>query len=247
MTQFKNAACKGCYAFGTACGKCEKCFHDPMRPISDNPGALLNTLTEATPQTKKHDKDKPIDVIFTMVHDLNILKSDPTASNGLKNHFNEAIEKLDALTNAMAVKILEKENISKPLIKERKRDIILIEDMAENLRTAKNYIERSQEIRSAFNEALDRLAVLVSKLNEEEKTIKQLTKQQCINYWGEDNITEEDTNYFVKRIKEHGFHNSVPPDAQAAMRSWAECEPSEENGKYLKAFAEIARLALGIA
>lgn len=74
----------------------------------------------------------------------------------------------------------------------------------------------------------------------------EITRGQAISFWSDDTITGQNTIEFVSQIKEYGFHDSVPLDAQAAMRSWANCEPSEENGKYLKAFAEIARLTLGV-
>lgn len=79
-----------------------------------------------------------------------------------------------------------------------------------------------------------------------EFNLDQVTRQHAINYWTSDNITEEDTNCFVDKIKNSGFHNSVPIDAQMAMKAWANCDATEANAYYLKAFAEIARAALGI-
>lgn len=73
-----------------------------------------------------------------------------------------------------------------------------------------------------------------------------ITKGQAIGYWSDDTIQEYDTIDFISQIKEYGFHNSVPMDAQAAMRSWANCDATEGNAYYLKTFAEIAHAALGI-
>lgn len=83
-------------------------------------------------------------------------------------------------------------------------------------------------------------------LNEFNKNPNAIKEVDALWYFSSDEITEKDTIDFVNKIKKYGFEKSIPKDAQAAMRSWAECEPSEENSKYLKAFTEIARLALGI-
>lgn len=157
--EFKNATCRGCYALGTACGKCEKCEIDkPILP----------------PDVRALD---------AMIHDLRKMRDD----------------------------------------------------------------YKIGETRSSYSAAIDRLDVLRSHLIEGEKSIKQLTKQQCINYWqATEEDAEEDTNYFIKRIKENGFYKDVPLDAQAAIKAWANCEPLKQNRDFLKSFAEIARLTLGI-
>lgn len=33
---FKGATCRGSYVLGTACGNCERCAQDPMRPVNAN-------------------------------------------------------------------------------------------------------------------------------------------------------------------------------------------------------------------
>lgn len=45
--QFKNATCRGAYAFGTACGHCERCDIDPLNP--------KNAVKETTVQQEGKD------------------------------------------------------------------------------------------------------------------------------------------------------------------------------------------------
>lgn len=92
----------------------------------------------------------------------------------------------------------------------------------------------------------DDLQEFINSMNEFNKNPNAIKEVDALWYFSSDEITEKDTIDFVNKIKKYGFEKSIPKDAQAAMRSWAECEPSEENDKYLKAFAEIARLSLGI-
>lgn len=49
---YKGLTCRGCYAFGTACGRCEKCKDDPCNPANMKHVSERAKIPESLPNTK---------------------------------------------------------------------------------------------------------------------------------------------------------------------------------------------------